>query len=534
MTATPAPWRDRADTQTRQGDAARPALIALALLTAFRLVYAAWYGMVQDEMYYWTWSRHLALSYYDQGPGIAWCIRTGTTLLGQTPLGIRLVTVLMGGATGWLTFLTVRRWAGGTLALWSLGLMTVAPLFAVGTILATYDGPQVFFWAAALYALTRTLWDDRPGGWYGVGALVGLGLLCKLTMLLFAPGVLVLLALSPRFRRHLATPHPWLAFAVALALFAPVVVWNAQHGWMGFLHSVALGSRARHAAPFHWFGDFLGGQAIAVSPILFLAELYAGARLFWWGARQKTLDTPPTQWGLTPDAARFFAAFVAPTMALCLVVSLRSKMEVNWPAPAHLTGLVCVAAWLATRWRTRGRAARAGVCVAVGLSALITLLAFFPQILFLTGKPIDASTGQKLNESYGWPEIAARVDAARADLSREGKPVFVGGVSYRVNAALAFALSDKPQPQGLYFHSRRDQFFVWTDPQMLVGQNAVVCLDNQDEEPLRLVRQHFGAVQALPPVVVRRAGFGGAVKTWYLYACRDFRGYDPNKEVDGY
>ena len=69
--ATAADNRPKGD-QTADKQVVLVALVLLALLTIFRLVYAAGLGMAEDETYYWQWSRHLAAAYYDQGPGIAY------------------------------------------------------------------------------------------------------------------------------------------------------------------------------------------------------------------------------------------------------------------------------------------------------------------------------------------------------------------------------------------------------------------------------------------------------------------------------
>src|SRR5262249_20776026 len=142
---TPASSRPRSNMAPASVKAAptemRAAFVLLALLMVFRLFYGATVGLVSDETYYWQWSRHLALSYFDQGPGIAYCIRLGPLLLGGTPLGVRVVLILLATGTGWLAFLTASRWLGARVALWSLVLLAVAPLLAVGGLLATYDGP---------------------------------------------------------------------------------------------------------------------------------------------------------------------------------------------------------------------------------------------------------------------------------------------------------------------------------------------------------------------------------------------------------
>jgi hypothetical protein len=492
----------------------------LVVLTLFRLWYGSRLGMAEDETYYWQWSRHLALSYYDQGPGIAWLIRLGTAIAGHTPLGVRLVPILLAAGTTWFLFLAARRWFDDRVALWTVALVNVAPLLAAGGVLATYDGPQVFFWAAALYALTRTLQEARPLGWYGVGVLVGLGALCKLTMLLFAPCVLVFLLLSPTHRRWLATPHPYLAFVIALALFSPVVIWNAQHEWMGFKHSATLSNRTRNAPPLRWFGDFLGGQAIALGPFLFLAEFFV---LAWLLPRNRR-----------DDAHRFAWAFSAPVLLLCLVTALRSKMEINWPAPAHLAGLLAAGAWFAGKWEAGRFRARAMTAASAAVSLALTLAAFFPALLPALGFRITAKQAVKLNQTYGWDEIARGVQAARETLEAEGKPVFVAGINYRVNSVLAFHLPDRPETKGLYLQSRLDQYRIWTDHEALVGQNAVLALDDENADAVALARRYFASVTPRPPIVVTRPGFEGAAKTWHVYECRGFKGYDPDAHAAGF
>ncbi len=514
--------------------AGRAVLLFLCVLTLLRLVYAARLGLAEDEAYYWQWSRHPDLSYYDQGPLIAWVIRAGTLLLGHTPLGVRLFVVLPAGLTGWLIFLTARAWLGERAAVWAVGLTSIAPLFAVGSVLATYDAPQVFLWTLALYAFTRTIQENQTSGWYVVGLLVGLGTLAKLPMLGFAPSVLLFLLLSPANRRWLATPHPYLAFVFALAVCAPpLLIWNARHDWLGFLHLFAVGNRTGvtgHAAittanRLRWFGDFWGGQVIALSPLLFFAEI---AALLRRRGRDDKGD----------DAHCFLFAFTVPLLAVCLVIALRSRQEINWPVSAHVSGLMAVAAVFARTWDGGRAASRAGVAFAVLLALAMTTIVIFPQVLPTVGLRVSADAAQKLNQTYGWPEVAARVQAVRRALEAEGRPVFVAGVSYRVNSVLAFYLPDQPEVRGLYPGTRRDQYFLWTDPARLVGQNAVVCLETNDpaiEARAARVRRWFGAVmEAGPPIVMTRPGFVGPVRIWRVFACRDFRGYDPNETAEGF
>ncbi len=496
--------------------------------------------MFQDECYYWTWSRRLDLSYVDQGPGIAYFIRWGCLIFGDTPLGVRFSSVLLAAGTGWLVYLTARRWFDAKTALWTLIFLNAAPLLFAGGFLATYDIPQVFFWAAALYALTRALLDNNYKYWYAVGVLTGLGILCKVTMLAIAPGVLLLLAWHPPYRKFLKTPHPYLAFGIALLAFVPMAIWNQSHDGLQLKHAQGLGSHVRGTLLGRVFGDFLGGQALALGPLLWIGELVALGRA--WKLRRES------------EGMVFSLALTLPFLLICLITAMRNKLEANWPAPMHLAALMPLAAWLAPNppapimgrvnpssaegrgKREEGRKRSASREMAlrwlcVGVSVAMTLFGLFPGMLAPLGVRIDKKTGGKLNESYGWPEIMETVQLAR---DRAGDH-FVAGTNYKVNAALAFHLKDRPDVKGLYLGTRRDQFFVWTDPKALVGKNAVLCFETgKSEESLALVRNYFESVEPFALRNVVRPGFEGVVKSWEIYIGRGFRGYDPSAHASGY
>ena len=126
------------------------AVALLSVLTLFRFWYCTRLELVGDETYYWLWSRHLALSYVDKGPVIAWIIRAGTALFGDTPFGIRFFGILFSAGTGWQVFRLARRLYDDRTALRCLIVACLIPLFGVGSIVMTIDSPSVFCWAWAI------------------------------------------------------------------------------------------------------------------------------------------------------------------------------------------------------------------------------------------------------------------------------------------------------------------------------------------------------------------------------------------------
>src|SRR5271163_3009714 len=80
-----------------RSNALRPWLGVIALvaaMTILRGVYAGLTDLRTDEAYYWTWSKEHVLSFLDHPPMIAWFIRFGTAIFGDTSFGVRFAGIL--------------------------------------------------------------------------------------------------------------------------------------------------------------------------------------------------------------------------------------------------------------------------------------------------------------------------------------------------------------------------------------------------------------------------------------------------------
>src|SRR5919204_2341780 len=157
------------------------AIVLLLAVTGYRLWFSTRLELVPDEAYYWLWSKHLAASYRDKGPAIAWTIALGTRIFGDSVFGIRFFAVMLSTGSSWLLFMLARRLYDDRIALWCLLMATVMPVLAVGSILMTIDTLSVFFWALA----TIVWWDALHRGtalhWACLGLAIGAGFLAKFT-----------------------------------------------------------------------------------------------------------------------------------------------------------------------------------------------------------------------------------------------------------------------------------------------------------------------------------------------------------------
>src|SRR3954465_2774767 len=202
----------------------------IAAMTAMRLIFAGLIDLRTDEAYYWTWSKESALAFLDHPPMIAWFIRFGTAIFGDTTLGVRFAGILAMLATQLLLADIVRRVTHDIGAVVLVVLMPEAALY-YGLLMAKVspDTAMIPFAVAMLWSLVRLSERGNPRWWLAAGLFAGLALLSKFTALMLAPAVLAF-ALVPAWRkRWLFSPYPWAAALIALAVFSPVLIWNYQH-----------------------------------------------------------------------------------------------------------------------------------------------------------------------------------------------------------------------------------------------------------------------------------------------------------------
>ena len=444
-----------------------------------------------QEAYYWQYARHLDLSYFDHPPLAAWTIRLTTALFGEGERGIRAAALVHGALFGLFFFLAGRRLFGSRAALAATVAALLTPLYAIGQSVITPDAPLLSCWVAALYFTVRAL-DEERGPWLlAAGVAVGLAALGKYTGWLLAPQIFLALLLDRRGRRLLASPWPWLALAVAAAVFLPVLVWNARHGWISF--GFQFGLRAAEASPFspRRFGSFLGLQALAHTPLLF-AGLWAAAAV------------AALRWREAPY--RLCALFALPGFLLFLALSPYTWVKGNWPAPAYPAALLAAAGLLQDPSPGRRRYARAALVVA-GVGTLYLHLALaFPAVPFPARQDVTS----------GWRELAARVVAEQARLP---SPSFVAGCTYKPASELAYYLPGRPETWSQNALGEAAlQYDYWQDRASLAGREGLLVLDPREWKNCLPRQEYCRPLTELEPLPVHRGA--RLVTTFRLWRCR--------------
>lgn len=206
-------------------------LLALAKIALLLLASSQSYGYFRDEFYFLDASRHLALGYVDFPPLVALIGAGVRAVLGTSPLALRVLPAIAGALVILLAALMARALGAGAFgqALAALACLVAPMLLAVDSFFSMNPFDQLW-WALLAFLAIQLLQQDRPRLWLLCGAVMGLGLLTKESMLALGLGLVAGLALSPA-RRFLRRGRFGLAVLLALALAAPYLFWQAANGW---------------------------------------------------------------------------------------------------------------------------------------------------------------------------------------------------------------------------------------------------------------------------------------------------------------
>jgi len=441
-----------------------------------------------DEMHYWDWSRRLDLAYYSKGPVVAVLIAISRSLAGDAQLGVRLPALLLGGVFLLLLYGHARCRIGPWPALALAVLVQLLPLVAgLGSAMTT-DPPLLVCWTVALMALAPAVRQGSAAAWLVYGLAAAIGIAAKYTTLLLPFGLLVTLPWLPWLRPLLRRPGFWCGQLLALAGLAPLLLWNARHGWVNLAHNAGhLGATASFAPSQLLAGplELLVGQLLLFGPITAPLLLLAAARAV------------PLAWRRRDPYPLLLAALAGQLLLLCVLVSLRRTVYANWPLPAGvITILLLVEAWPQLAHSPR---LRRWLAWGTGLNGLLFALALLPFYGVRLGLAPSQLPTRRL---IGWQELGADLERREGLRLRTAQVLFTD--RYTTASALAHGLR---RPPGTVFtvalgRGRMNQYDIWArqDLPSRQGADALIVLDEgTDPAPLR---QLFARLEPLPPLQI--------------------------------
>ncbi len=480
-------------------------LLALAAV-AVHLLTNGTYGYFRDELYYIACSDHLAWGYVDHPPLSIAVLALTRALLGDSISAIRLPVALAAGACVFLTGLLARQMGGGRAAQWlaALGWLFTAATLAIFSFFSM-NAFDMLFWVAGALLAARMLCTGDDRLWLAFGALMGLGLLNKISVAFFSTGLLAGLLLTPQ-RRLLWSR--WLVAGGALAalLFLPHLLWQAAHGFptLEFMHNAML-YKNMPMSP----GTFIGAQLIDSNPLvapLWIAGL--GALLFSAALRP------------------YRALGLAYLFVLALLMAQHGKPYYLFPAypPLLAAGGVLVERLAARRWRWLPAAAAlwlsiGGIAVAPLALPVLPPRALAGYLRFIgIGPPREersplGALPQIFADRFGWPhlvEVVAGVYASLPPPERSRAAILAG--NYGEAGAIDFFGAGDGLPRAISPHNN---YWLW-GPGGTDGSLAIaVGIPREDLE------RYFRSVEKA--AVVESPWAMPLETNLPVYVCRDLR-----------
>lgn len=358
--------------------------VALSLfLLGFRLLAGSNGPLFFDEAYYWQWSTNLQLGYFDHPPLIAYFIRAGTLIFGDTPLGIRLMPALSATLCILLVWGIARRLTGDArAAAWAAILANLTGIVVLSFV-AWPDEPMVLAWLVALYALVAVYRGGSPAWWLLAGAMIGVAGASKYIALFLALGLFAWTLAEPTMRRWYLTRWPWLALVAAAVVISPVLAWNAANGWPSLVMQTMRDGL--EITPVDSLRIYITNTLLISSPpivVLALVALVRGPdRLLW-------LTVVP------------FAIFLG-------IFSQGDEVGLHWVGP--ITYFVALMAGLAMAPRLRWwNGALAGLALLLGLAVTLTYYTLLSLPLSVAANLADPGKPFR-----GWPDAARGIEQVR-------------------------------------------------------------------------------------------------------------------------
>jgi 4-amino-4-deoxy-L-arabinose transferase-like glycosyltransferase len=394
----------------------------IAAMTLMRIVYACALDLRTDEAYYWTWSKESALSFLDHPPMIAWFIRFGTGIFGDTTLGVRFAGILAMLATQLLLADIVRRVTHDFRAVVFALLMPEAALY-YGLLMAKVapDTALIPFAVAMLWSLVRLNESGDGRWWLAAGLFAGLALLSKFTVIMLLPAVAAFM-LVPDWRiRWLRSPYPWAAGLIAVVVFSPVLIWNYQHDWASFRFQFVR-AVATHPLSFRTVGEFFGLQFGLVGFVLLPVVISGVALTAWRGYRNRE-----------PVAILLSTAVIVP-FGYFLWKSLTLRVGDTWPMflwPAGFAATAINATMLRNEkfpeWMVKSTISWIRTAIIAGIAFVVGVFLYYVAVPWNFIGRTDPVGGEA-----GYEKVVAR---ARDQLKRTSA-TWIATTDYRTYAML--------------------------------------------------------------------------------------------------
>jgi hypothetical protein len=433
----------------------------LAMLAAFVAVWTLYLTITEapepikhDMAEAFAWGQEFQLGYNQHPPFWAWICGLWFLLFPRTGWAFALLSSLNAGIGLWGAWMLLSEFASGRkrMAAWMLLLLT--PIYTFYAY--KYDANTIFLsiWPWALFYFMKSVRARTTGDAIAFGLCVGLAMLSKYYAVLLIASCFLAVLVHPARRKYFASASPYIAAAVAIAVFAPHVWWLLTH----------------HAPPLHYLANITGqrwpevldyAQKTLVDGLGM--NLGVVALVAWISRRSK-----PAAFTRDPDSPslRVLATLTLTPLVLTVVSGLalrtRNTPEMTLGTFALFPLLIIELTRVHDIDRLYRVAARLAVVLTLGALALSPAIA--AARTFLSPKAMNTPPYQEAAQA------ATRLWHERTSLPLD----YVGGTDWWENA-IAFYSTDRPHVFVHFDYARN----LWVTPKALAQHGLLsVCISD--------------------------------------------------------
>jgi len=498
-------------------------LLALLGVFAWRIWFTGHVNLIADECSYWTWSRTLDWSYFDNSGMVAYLIRMSTCLFNEsTPFTVRFPFLILSGLT---TFLIYRVCAllfkNQSQALLSAVALNLTPVALLGGSAAIHDNVLLFSWVLALWAAARFVVSGQGKWFYVMGIAVGLAIQSKYTGILALPVLFIFLLWCSPYRSWLLRKEPWLGVVIALVFTLPIIWWNWRHEWASFYHILFIGSGSESLGKriTDGFGYHLA-QLLLVSPLAYVALLVGSA-----AALGKNI--------VRPEPREVTLLCFGLPLVFFGVQAFYGHVEANWAFIGYASTAILAVHVIAIRraqgssgiWKLfGGRFVKWALILAMGPVLVAVVHAWIGLLPAWVEKRI-AKEDRIIWETRGWAGLGKHVgNLAKPD-------DVIAADSYQLCALLEFNVPGQPRVKYLAPWKRPTQFDV-REPSFdnLKGRNILFVSPSPlqpSSEHLKTIYENFSHVEPLISYDIKY--HGETIRSIHIYRGQAFDPFQPRR-----
>lgn len=401
------------------------------------LLQAGFTELMDDEAYYWVYSRHLDWGYFDHPPMIALLIKAGYAIF-HNELGVRIIMVVINVLTLWITWELIPQKHNRLFYL----VMGAMGAMQIGGMLAVPDIPLIFF--ATLYFWTYRMFLERQS-WKNT-----LLLAISMALMFYSKyhGVLLVFFTLVSTPSLLRVFKFYIACIVTALLYLPHLYWQYTHGFPSIQYHLVERNAASYDISYTL--DYVLGQVLLFGPIAGWLILYYAFICPIQSSFERTLKV-----------------CLIGVLAFFLFSTFKGRVEANWTVMVFTPAVILAHQSIIRR---RGSWKLLRILTVVTL-AVVLITRVYMMWDFMPGVEIRP----EIHHNRAWAK-------ALQDRAETRPVVFInsyqlaskymfyadGGLSYSINSRYA----------------RRNQYNYWDTEKQLWGKPVMIAFEKGMEMPV--------------------------------------------------